>query len=234
MRTRVFAITINKGGQGKTMAVKTLATAAVAAGYNVLIIDLDSQQNSLGWRKRRDKHHKDKPLPLALFCGEKNLLEEIERAKQAGCDLILIDTPPGKSPEAMAAVEAAELVIIPFWNDQDSYEGVTTTTLMARRLGKKAVGLLNFVPPHSKSHEETAREVLKVVGLPMAPIVLSRYDAHRLANPKGLTAQEMEPGGVAALEIEKLWNWFSAYVQMGTHAGVQGGTAANVQTGTNK
>ena len=41
---------INKGGQGKTTFTKTLATAAVEAGFNVLILDVDTQQNSVGWR----------------------------------------------------------------------------------------------------------------------------------------------------------------------------------------
>ena len=230
---RKVAISINKGGQGKTTTVKNLATAAVDAGHNVLILDVDTQQNSVGWRKRRDKQHQYKPLPLARFCGEKNLLEEIERAEKAGCDLLLIDTPPGKSTEAMAAVEAAELVIIPFWNDQDSYEGVATTAVMTRRLGRNAVGVLNFAAPHSKSHEATAREVLKVVGLPLAPVVMHRYDVHRLANIKGLTAQEMEPDSVAAAEIQRLWDWFRAHVQLGSDADVQGISAASAQTGTN-
>jgi chromosome partitioning protein len=229
LHMRTVAISINKGGQGKTTTVKTLATAAVAAGHNVLILDVDTQQNSVGWRKRRDKLHQDRPLPLARFCGEKDLLEQIKQADKAGCDLLLIDTPPGKSSEAMAAVEASELVIIPFWNDQDSYEGVAMTAVMTRRLGKKAVGLLNFATPNSKSHEDAAREVLKVVGLPMAPVVLHRYDLHRLANIRGLTAQEMEPSSVAALESESLWQWFCAHVQMGNGANVPASTSAILQ-----
>src|SRR5215471_3724212 len=118
---RTFAISINKGGVGKTTVAKTLATAATEAGLNVLILDVDTQQNSVGWRKRRDKQHAEKSLPMALFCGEKDLLDQLERAESAGCDLVLIDTPPGKSTEAMAAVEAAEMVLVPFWNDQDCY-----------------------------------------------------------------------------------------------------------------
>jgi hypothetical protein len=57
----------------------------------------------------------------------------------------------------------------------------------------------------------------------MAPVVLHRYDAHRLANPKGLTAQELEPKSMAAQEISMLWDWFSATLQMGTSAPVHKG-----------
>lgn len=214
---RTIAISINKGGQGKTTLTKTLATAAADAGFNVLVLDVDTQQNSVGWRKRRDKQQK-KPLPLIRFASEKDLLDELKRAESAGCDLVLIDTPPGRSSEAMAGCEAAELILIPFWNDQDSYEGVATTALLARRLGRKAIGVLNFATPNSKSHEETAREVLKVVGLPMAPVILHRYDAHRLANIKGMTAQELEPESSSASEIKALWKWFSSTVQLSKSA----------------
>ena len=224
MHMRTIAISINKGGQGKTALVKMLATAATQAGLNVLVLDLDTQQNSVGWRKRRDKQQTS-PLPVVKFSTEKGLADDLNHAAKAGCDLVLIDTPPGRSSEAMAGVEAAEMVIIPFWNDQDSYEGVATTAVMARRIGTPAMGVLNFVTPNSKSHEETARKILEAIGLPMSPVILTRYDVHRVANVKGLTAQELEPNGSAAGEIAALWNWFSSVVQLGETAHVHKGAA---------
>lgn len=214
---RTIAITINKGGMGKTMLTKILATAATQAGLNVLVLDMDTQQNSVNWGKRREKQHK-KSLPLARFTTEQTLADELQHAASAGCELVLIDTPPGRSSEAMAAVEAADLVLIPFWNDQDAYDGVTKTAGLARRLGKPAFGLLNFATPNSRSHAETAQEVLQAINLPMAPVVLHRYDVHRLANIKGLTAQELEPEGSAASEVIELWSWLCAALQLGKSA----------------
>ena len=75
------------------------------------------------------------------------------------------------------------------------------TAGLVRRIGKPAFGVLNFAPPNSRSHEETARAVLDTIPLPLASVVLHRYDVHRLANIKGLTAQEMEPDSIAADEI---------------------------------
>jgi len=221
---RTIAVTINKGGVGKTMLTKSLATAATAVGLNVLILDMDTQQNSTSWGRRRVKQH-DKPLPLARFTTEHDLSEELQRAENAGCDLVFIDTPPGRNSEAPAAVESSDLVLIPFWNDQDAYEGVAKTAMLVKRIGKSAVGVLNFATPNSRSHEETARVVLQAIPLLMAPVVLHRYDAHRLANIKGLTAQEIEPDSVAAQEIAALWEWFSATVQFGSSAEVHKGAA---------
>lgn len=223
---KTVATTINKGGVGKTSLTKNLATAATAAGFNVVILDMDTQQNAESWSKRRASLQ-GKPLPLARFTTEADLADELSKAERAGCDIAFIDTPPGRSSEALAAVEAADIVLIPFWNDQDAYEGVLRTSGMLRRMGKRGFGVLNFATPNSRSHEDTARAVLETIGLPMAPVVLHRYDAHRLASVKGLTAQENEPDGVAATEIELLWDWLAAVLQVSTSATVhsKGATA---------
>lgn len=219
---RIIATSINKGGVGKTTTTKNIACAAVEAGLNVLVLDMDTQQNSTNWGRRREKH--EKSLPLVKFSTEQDLPQELQRAAKAGCDLVVIDTPPGRSSEAMAAVEAADLVLVPFWNDQDCYDGVTKTAALTRRLGKEAYGVLNFATPNSKSHVETARDVLKAIGLPIAPTVLHRYDVHRLANIEGLTALELEPSSHAAQEITALWEWLSAVLHFGKSAQMQKGT----------
>jgi chromosome partitioning protein len=210
---RTIAVTINKGGVGKTTLTKSLATAAADAGLNVLILDMDTQKNAASWGQRRSKQH-ERPLPITRFTTERSLSEELDRAEKAGCDLVFIDTPPGRNSEAPAAVECSDLVLIPFWNDQDAYEGVATTAMLVKRLGKSAFGVLNFATPNSRTHEETARLVLEAIPLPMATVVLHRYDAHRLANPKGLTAQELDPPSVAAQEVAALWEWFRATLQL--------------------
>jgi chromosome partitioning protein len=216
---RTVAVTINKGGQGKTTLTRSVSTAAVLAGLNVLVLDMDTQQNSTSWAKRRS-NQQQKPLPLVRFATEHDLSEELQRAKTAGCDLVFIDTPPGRNSEAPAAVESADLVLIPFWNDQDSYDGVVKTAGLTRRLGKPAFGVLNFATPNSRVHEEEARAVLEAIPLRLASVILHRYDVHRLSNIKGLTAQEMEPNSIAAQEIDLLWSWLSAVLQDSTAAPV--------------
>jgi len=219
---RTIAITINKGGVGKTTLTKHLATAASAAGHNVIILDMDTQQNATTWGKRRSQQHDD-PLPVVRFVTENDLAEELERARKAGCDLALIDTPPGRSSEAPAAVEAANLVLIPFWLESDAFDGVAKSAGLARRLGTPSVGVLNFATPNSRSHEDAARSVLEALDVRMSPIVLHRYEAYRLANPKGLTVQELEPESRAAAEIAALWEWLRAEVQLSTSAHVHMG-----------
>ncbi len=226
LHMRTIAISINKGGQGKTALAEILATAATLAGLNVLLLDMDSQENATSWGERRKKRQ-NKRLPVVKFVTEHSVGDELKRAESAGCDVAFIDTPPGRSSEAPAAVELADTVLIPFWNDQDSYDGVKKTAGLARRLGKPAFAILNFATPNSRIHEMEALEVLQTIPLTMASVVLHRYEVHKDAKIVGLTAQEMEPDSIAAREIKMLWDWVRAILQIGTGAQVHTGTGTD-------
>jgi hypothetical protein len=52
----------------------------------------------------------------------------------------------------------------------------------------------------------------------MSPVILHRYEAHRNANPTGLTAYEAEPGSRPAAEIAALWEWLRSELQIGARA----------------
>jgi chromosome partitioning protein len=222
---KIVAVAINKGGVGKTTTSKNLATAAATAGFNVLLLDMDSQENSRKWGTRRNKRNPYKILPLVKFTTETSLPDEIERAKKAGCDLVIIDTPPGRSPESVAAVEAADLLLIPIEaDDQDSFDAIPKTARLARASEIPAFGILNKVTPNSRIQIETAKLVFEAEKLAMAPMVMHRYTDHRDANPKGLTAQELAPDSIAAAEIKSLWEWLCAQLHLSTSAQLQPST----------
>jgi chromosome partitioning protein len=216
---KTVAVTINKGGAGKTMISRSLGTAAATAGLAVLILDMDTQQNSTNWRRRRGEEH---PLPLLHFTTENDLAEALKRARTASCDLVIIDTPPGRSTEAPAAVEEADLVLIPCTSDVECFEGLPRTARLARTTGTPAVVVPNFVHPSSLSEEEAIRGVAEAQGLETAPMAFHRFNVHREGSLRGMTAQELEPSSKAAAEVQALWSWLSARLQLGTIARVHG------------
>src|SRR5690242_11470274 len=169
MGTKVVAVTINRGGQGKTMLCRSLAALAGQAGFAVLVADMDTQENSTTWRKRRPE---ERQLPLVNFTTEKGLADLIEHARAADCDLVLIDTPPGRSTEAAAAVEECDLALIPCNGEIESFEGLPRTARLARTTGKRAIVVPNWVPPGSITEERTIRGVAENHGLPSAPVAL--------------------------------------------------------------
>lgn len=221
---RIIAIAMQKGGVGKSTLARSLAVAGTQAGLNVLALDMDAQQSTRQWRDRRDS-----PLPLVIFTTEIDLGRELEKARAAGCDLVLIDTPPARSTEAPAAVEVADLVLMPCSPDIEAYEQLPRTLRLARTTGKPAAVVLTMATPNSRSEEETARGVFEAIGAPMVPAVIHRLKVHRDASREGVTPQELEPDGKAASEIAALWQWVCAELHIGTEAHVHNGTTARVQ-----
>ena len=208
---KIIAFAINKGGAGKTMVSKCLSTAAAQSGLHVLVLDMDTQQNATQWGRRRKEIN---PLPVVRFSTENDLPDELSRAEQAGCDLVIIDTPPGRSSETPAAVEAADLIVVPFAPEVDHYEGIPRIVRLARTTSKPAVGVLNLAEPNSQWEEATARGVLAGIGLALAPAVLHRFKVHKDASLKGMTAQELDANSRAAADIANLWKFIYSELQL--------------------
>lgn len=212
---KIIAIAMQKGGVGKSTLTRSLAVAAAKAGLNVLALDMDSQQSTSQWAERRSN-----PLPAVRFATEIDLPKLLKQADAAGCDLVIIDTPPARSTEAPAAVEAADFVLVPCTPDIEAYEQLPRTARLARTTGKPAAVVLTMAQPNSLNEERVAREVFASIGIPMADAVLHRFKVHRDASREGVTAQELEPKGKGSQEIDALWNWVCAQMHIGTNAEV--------------
>jgi len=210
---KTLAIAMQKGGVGKSWLTRSLAVAATQDGLNVLVIDMDSQQSTLAWSERRDAE-----TPLVQFATERELPAVLKRADAAGCDLVVIDTPPARSTEAPAAVDVADLVLIPCTPDIEAYEQISRTERLARLAGKPALTVLTMTQPSGRSEQDIAQELLSNLNLEMALPAIARLKAHRDAAREGKTATETDPGSRAANEINELWSVISARLQLSTSA----------------
>lgn len=213
---KTIAIAMQKGGVGKSTLTRSLAVAGVKAGLNVLALDMDAQQSTTQWSKRRNGQ-----LPIVRFVTELDLPGVLKQAEDAGCDLAIIDTPPARSTEAPAAVEYSDLVLVPCTPDIEAYEQLERTERLARTTGKPAVAVLTMAQPNSRNEEEIAGAIFQTKNLSMAPAILHRFKVHRDASREGQTAQEMEPDSKAAHEIQALWEWVSAHLQICNPATMQ-------------
>ena len=218
---KVIAVAMQKGGVGKSTIVRSLAVAAAGAGLTALVLEMDPQPSVEQWSRRRDGED-----PPVRFVTELDLEPTIARMREAGCDLILIDTPPARSSEAPAAVEAADLVLIPCTPDIEAFEQLPRTAQLARRVGTPAFAILNLATPNSSSDVSAAEAVFTRNKVAMAPVVISRRKIHREAALAGRAAMEIDQAGKGAAEIARLWDWLSAELQLCTPAIVQNGSAA--------
>ena len=104
----IWSLVHTKGGVGKTTTAIFLAAAAVQRGVPVRVIDADPQGSASSWADRAAFH--GSPLPFAVTPATVAALRTL--TSEPG-ELVLVDCPPGTAAAIDAAIDVADLVIIP-------------------------------------------------------------------------------------------------------------------------
>jgi|SRR5918996_3003510 chromosome partitioning protein len=199
----VISVLAQKGGVGKSMIARSLAVQGLLDGRRTAVIDTDPQGTVTAWGKRRPL---DAPAIVALGANTiSNLLTEL-RGKGAG--LVLIDSPPHAQPIINLAASASDLALIVTGPYPEDLEQVGAVAGIVKSLKKKAVIILNKTPPRSQALT-LARSALTTFALPICPTALTQLVTHPYASAEGLTAQEREPDGRAAAELDNVWKWLA-------------------------
>lgn len=195
---KTVALVTQKGGTGKSTLAVHLAVTASRRGQLVALIDLDPQASASLWAERRGKD--DFAVVTARAADLPGLLDN---ARQQGADLVLIDTAGRADVTTTAAIEAADLVLIPA--RPSLYDLAASTTTAAQVKGRNAAFVLNAVPTRGTRADE-ARAALADL-LPVAPVHLHQLVAYSDALNDGRSVEELDPYGKAAEEIRALYDW---------------------------
>src|SRR4051794_24888923 len=179
---KTIALIAQKGGTGKTTVAIALAVAAHRAGLFTAVIDLDPQASACNWRDRRVRIRPKDSEPGVSDA-------QAARSEQA----------------ALAAVEQADLVIIPCRPQALDLETVPNSLKILKLAGNtSACAVLNAVPSHGNRQDQAAA-ALRSEGLNVLPAMLGARAAYGDAMAIGQSAQEYEPSGRAAAELGELW-----------------------------
>ena len=199
---KVIAVLMQKGGSGKTTLVQSLAVAAKNAGQSVAVIDLDPQATACKWGDRRNAD------PVIISIQPARLPQALKTAREGGADLVIIDTPPRAADAAMAAAQAADLILIPSRPTINDLETIATTHSLINGAGAKAkvAVILNDIPPQGQQRQQ-AEDAIRDMGLPVLPVALGHRTAYTHAAALGLTAQEYDANGKAAEEIKQVYKF---------------------------
>ena len=209
--TPVVAIISQKGGAGKTTLALHLAAAAHEAGRVALVIDCDPQATASQWAAWR----RDAP-PEVIDSPPPRLAAKVAAAREQGADFIVIDTPPHADSAARAAVEAADLVLIPCRPSAFDLAAIQTSAKLAELLRKPAYVVFTAGPPNAPRVYEEAGEVVAGYGTPPAPVILADRAAYRHATAGGASVMETEPAGKAAADVRELYAWTCRQLGMKT------------------
>lgn len=202
---KVIAIVMQKGGAGKSTIAANLA---VAARVKTALFDLDPQESVAVWGEKRGKES-----PHVEFLTERRLPAAIKAAQDKGFELVIIDTPPAAGPQAYAAAQCADLMLVPCKPSRIDLDALRRTANLVKSLTAPAFVILNAAPPTATLLLDEARVLIEREGLQTAPTVLRERSAFRAswAHRQGVT--EYEPKGKAAKEISALMRWASSQLQ---------------------
>ena len=206
---KTIAILSQKGGTGKTTLALHLAVAAEAAGHTAAVIDLDPQSSSGGWGDSREADG-----PTVAIAHAPRLASILEAAAANGVTVALLDTAPHSQGDALAAAQAADVILIPCRPGILDLRAIGATVQIARLAGKPAVVVLNACPAQGRGLADEAAEAVRGYGAEVAPFRLTQRAAFAHALASGQTAQEYEPDGKAAREIRQLYKWTCQFVGM--------------------
>jgi chromosome partitioning protein len=197
---RTIAFVTQKGGSGKSTLASSLAVAAHEMKEKVCVVDMDPQGSLANWARTRGADD-----ITVVSSGAARLPSVLATLENKGFTLAIIDTPGAEGAASAAAMEVADLNIIPSRPSMFDLWASAKTRTALKEIGADFVFLLNQCPPA----QQTARvkdgvETLEEMGGLISPLILSRVDYQEAAR-HGWGVTELNPWGPAAGEMRSLW-----------------------------
>jgi chromosome partitioning protein len=200
---KTVAIISQKGGVGKTTLATALAVAAEADGKSAAVFDLDPQASATFWKDVRGKD----VAPAVVSLQASRLRETLALAAEGGCELAIIDAPPVAKDIAFEAAEHADFILIPTRPAFLDAAAMDKTLKLIRTFGKPSAVVLTFCPTQGGKEITDTEEAVQAMGATLAPIRIHNRIPYSRAQQTGHTAQEFEPEGKAAEEIQRLYDY---------------------------
>ncbi len=197
---RTIAFVTQKGGSGKSTIASSLAVAAHEMKEKVCVIDMDPQGSLANWGKTRGTGDIE-----VIASGAARLPALLASLERKGFTLAILDTPGAEGAASSAAMQVADLNIIPSRPSMFDLWASARTRAALKEIGADFVFLLNQCPPA----QQTARvqdgvETLEEMGGLISPLILTRVDYQESAR-HGWGVTEINPHGAAAEEMRGLW-----------------------------
>lgn len=199
MRVIVFAS--QKGGSGKTTLSGHIAVEAERQGAGpVALIDTDPQGSLAKWWNVRQA-----PAPAFIQSVFSNLFQDLDRARDEGFRLVVVDTPPAVTRAISEVVGFADLVVAPTRPSPHDMRAVGPTVDIVEARGKSLVFVVNAATPKARITSEAAI-ALSQHGTVAPQIIHQRVD-FAASMIDGRTVMEIDPTCKSAQEISSLWRY---------------------------
>lgn len=210
---KTIAFICQKGGTGKTTLAISLATEAVRSRLTVAIIDLDPQVSACEWGDLRRGE-----APIVIDAQPARIEGVVERAREMGVDLLLVDTAGRTEQAALAAARVADLVLVPLQPSVVDLKTIKATNDLINLAGDRPrAAVLTRVKPFGSRHLETATW-LEGQGMPVCPATIGDRITFQDAYAEGQGASEIDPAGKAAAEVRQVYLFASRLLGLSADA----------------
>ncbi len=202
MTGHIITVAQQKGGSGKTTVAVTLATAFLAAGKSVALIDTDPQGSLGKWFMMRIENFGENEKLRFSTASAWGISYELRSLRET-VDIIIVDTPPKADNDLRPALREADLILVPLsashvdvWATQDVLD-------LAARANKSASIVLNKTRSGTRLGAEVANAVLEF-DAEVIKATLGNRVAFAEALGRGLGVVEVKRNGAASLEARAL------------------------------
>jgi chromosome partitioning protein len=203
VRMKVIVVASRKGGSGKTTLAGHLAVQAERSGAGpVALVDADPQGSLADWWNKRVA-----PTPVFVHTSISDLPSDIDRLRDLGIKLLIIDTPPAINTTISDVIRLSDLVVIPSRPSPHDLRSVGATVELVEHLGRSLIFVLNGAAPRAKITSE-AVTILSQFGM-LAPVIVHQRVDFAASMIDGRTVMELPGTSRSAEEVGELWGYLS-------------------------
>jgi len=200
---RVLAFASQKSGAGKTTLAGHVAIQARRAGVaSVVLVDTDPDGSLADWCALREGE-----TPKYARAALQDLAAKLDKLRQDGAELVIIDTPPTLNGPIDPSIVAADLVAIPTRPCTHDLQAAGAIVELVEGHGKPFVFVVNGTAPEA---ELTPEVVLSLAQHgTVATVTIPRHIAFVESMIDGRTVMELPGEELPAPDVAALWDYLA-------------------------
>ena len=205
---QVLTFASQKGGSGKTTLSGHIAVQAERCGFGpVALIDTDPQESLSDWWNERSEE-----TPVFVQTSTARLREDIDKLRELGFKLLVIDTPPAITTTISEVIRYSDLVVIPSRPSPHDLRAIGRTVEIVEGLGKPMIFVVNAANSRARITSE-AVIALSQHGT-LAPAIIHQRSDFATSMIDGRTVMEIRHASRSAAEVAHLWDYLEDRLNM--------------------